>query len=65
MAFGAEPDIAAWASGVALNPARVPAGYEASPEVEEAKARVKAHTKPGVAALARLRDASWYGESQI
>lgn len=39
MAFGAEPDIAAWASGVALNPARVPAGYEASPEVEEAKAR--------------------------
>ena len=27
MAFGAEPDIAAWANTVAVNPARIPAGY--------------------------------------
>ncbi|WP_415839332.1 NAD(P)-binding protein, partial [Nocardioides zeicaulis] len=30
-AFGAEPDIASWASGVALNPARIPPDHPGSP----------------------------------
>ena len=54
MAFGAEPDIAAWASGVALNPSRVPDGYAGSGALDEARARLAASTAPGIAALERL-----------
>ena len=54
MAFGAEPDIAAWASGVALNPSRIPDGYPASAALDDARARVAASTAPGIAALERL-----------
>ncbi len=55
MAFGAEPDIAAWANEVSLNPARVPPGRASSPGVAEAKARLQASTVPALAALGRLR----------
>ncbi len=64
-AFGAEPDIAAWANEVALNPARVPPGYGSSPALEDAKARVMAHAEPGMAALVQLRDAASCREGQI
>ena len=53
-AFGAEPDIRAWANGVPLNPARVPAGQADSPAVAAALARFQANTPAGVARLAEL-----------
>jgi len=53
--FGAEPDIRSWADGVALNPARVPAGL-ADPAVDDALARLRARSPAGVAALAALSD---------
>ena len=39
-AFGAEPDIAAWANGCALNPARVEPSQRDEPEVRAAAARL-------------------------
>jgi hypothetical protein len=54
MSFGAEPDIRAWADGVALNPARVPAGYPGSPALDEALGRVQRCTGPGLDRLAAL-----------
>ena len=36
MSFGSEPDIKAWADGVALNPARVPPEHERSAELVDA-----------------------------
>ena len=51
--FGAEPDIAAWANGCALNPARIPS-QRRSPAVKAAATRLAAHRR---AVLARM--ASW------
>jgi hypothetical protein len=51
--FGSEPDIAAWASSVALNPSRVPPGH-ASPALDAARERLQAHTGPALARLAEL-----------
>lgn len=53
-AFAAEPDIAAWANGVALNPARIPPGHPGSARLDDTVARMRAHTGPGLAALDRL-----------
>jgi hypothetical protein len=53
-AFGAEPDIKEWASGVALNPARIPADTVPSARLDDALARLAAHTAPAVARLAEL-----------
>jgi hypothetical protein len=53
MSFSAEPDIREWSNGVALNPARVPAGHAGSPELDDARARLATVTAP---ALARLTD---------
>lgn len=55
-AFGAEPDISEWANRVALNPARVPAGYGESAELDAVKARLKQHREPGLQALGLLSD---------
>ncbi|QOR71565.1 NAD(P)-binding protein [Ruania alkalisoli] len=55
MAFGAEPDIAAWAHTVALNPARVPAGLS-SPALQAVQHRLATQTGPGLAALVRLHE---------
>jgi hypothetical protein len=52
MSYGADPDIKAWADGVALNPARVPPG--ASAGLDEALARLRTHAPAGVARLAEL-----------
>jgi hypothetical protein len=52
MSFSAEPDIKAWADGVALNPARVPTGYPASAALDSARERLAASTGPGLERLA-------------
>jgi hypothetical protein len=52
--FGAEPDIKDWASRVTLNPARVPPDTVPSAQLDDALARLAAHTAPGVARLAEL-----------
>ncbi len=52
-AFGAEPDIAAWANACALNPARIEPDQREDPAVQAAAARVAEVIEPG---LARLTD---------
>jgi hypothetical protein len=54
MALGAEPDIAAWANTVAVNPARIPPTYAASEELGRVRERLAASTGPGLEALTRL-----------
>lgn len=54
MSFAAQPDIRAWSDEVALNPARIPPGHPASPELDDARERLAAHTAPGVTRLAEL-----------
>ena len=53
-AFGAEPDIAAWANGCALNPARVEESRRTDPAVLAATDRLRDHSEPGLERLARL-----------
>ena len=53
-AFGAEPDIAAWANGCALNPARIEPHRRDDPEVQAATARLADVAGPGLARLAEL-----------
>jgi hypothetical protein len=53
-AFGAEPDIAAWATGCALNPARILPSQRDDPAVQAAAARLADSAEPGLAGLARL-----------
>lgn len=53
-AFGAEPDIKAWADGVALNPARIPPGHQRSAAFDDAGARLAVNVGPGLARLAEL-----------
>lgn len=54
LAYSAEPDIKAWADGVALNPSRVPPGYPQSAALDDARDRLGKHTAPGLARLAEL-----------
>jgi len=54
MALGAEPDIADWANGVAINPARIPPDQAASDELDRVRERLAAGTASGLEALARL-----------
>jgi hypothetical protein len=53
-AYGAEPDIAAWADGCALNPARITPAQRDDPEVRAAAARVASDAPRGLARLAEL-----------
>ncbi len=55
--FGAEPDIAAWANGCALNPARVEASQRELPAVQAAAARLAEHAEAGLARMTELADA--------
>ena len=55
-AFGAEPDIAAWANGCALNPARVDPSRRDDPAVQAAAARAGQHLEAGLTRLAQLGD---------
>ncbi len=54
MSFGAEPDIKAWADTVALNPARIPPDHPGSTALEDALARLRVHTGPGLERLSAL-----------
>ena len=53
-AFGTASDIMTWADGVALNPARIPAGYARTAELDDVLDRMKAHRTQGLARLAAL-----------
>ncbi len=53
-AFGAEPDIAAWADRCALNPARVDPSRRNDPAVRDAAARLAVHAERGLARMAEL-----------
>lgn len=52
--FGAEPDIAAWANGCALNPARIQPSERDDPAVQAAAARLAGVAERGLARLAAL-----------
>lgn len=52
--YGAEPDIAAWANGCALNPARIEPSRRDDPAVRAAAARVAEHAEAGLARLSEL-----------
>jgi hypothetical protein len=55
--YGAEPDIAGWANGCALNPARVDASRRDDPGVLAARERLAEHASGGLRRLAEL--AGW------
>ena len=52
--YGAEPDIAAWANGCALNPARIDPGHRDDPAVQAAAARLADDAEHGLARMAEL-----------
>jgi hypothetical protein len=52
--YGAEPDIAAWANGCALNPARIEPSQRNDPAVQAAAARLADHAEPGLVRMAEL-----------
>ena len=54
--YGAEPDIAAWANGCALNPARIEPSQRDDPAVQAAARRLADHAEPGLARMAELAD---------
>ena len=54
MSFSAEPDIREWSNQVALNPARIPSGHAGSAGLDDARERLAASTRPGLARLAEL-----------
>jgi hypothetical protein len=53
-AFGAEPDIADWANGCALNPARIEAAQRDDPTVRAAAARLADVADRGLTRMAEL-----------
>jgi hypothetical protein len=55
-AYGAEPDIAAWANGCALNPARIEPSQRDDPAVRAGAARLADHSERGLTRLAELAD---------
>ncbi len=52
--YGAEPDIAEWANGCALNPARIEPSRRDDPNVTAAAARLGDHSGRGLARMAEL-----------
>jgi hypothetical protein len=52
--YGADPDIAAWANGCALNPARVEPSQRNNPAVQTAAARLADDAERGLARMAEL-----------
>jgi hypothetical protein len=53
-AYGAEPDIAAWANGCALNPARIERSRRDDPTVQAAIARLADVTERGLVRMTEL-----------
>ena len=56
LTYGAQPDIAEWSNGCALNPARIEASRRSDPAVQAALARLTDHLESGVARMAELAD---------
>ena len=54
--YGAEPDIAAWANGCALNPSRVEPWQRDDPAVRAAASRLARHAERGLTRMAQLAD---------
>ena len=54
MSFASDPDIKAWADGVSLNPARIPADAAGSDELTDAVGRFRKHVGAGMARMAEL-----------
>jgi hypothetical protein len=54
MSFTSEPDIKEWSNRVALNPARIPPEHPGSAALDDARERLAAHLRPGLARLAAL-----------
>lgn len=54
--YGAEPDIAVWANGSALNPARITEAQRGEPAVKAAAARLAEHAEHGLASLTAFAD---------
>ena len=54
--FNAEPDVAAWANGCALNPARIDPSQRDKPAVKAAAARLADHAERGLARMSELAD---------
>jgi hypothetical protein len=54
--YGAEPDIADWANGCALNPARIPPSQRDDPAVLAAAARLADVAQQGLTRMAELAD---------
>ncbi len=52
--FGAEDDIAAWANGCALNPARIEPSQRLDPAVQAVAGRLAEHAEHGLARMAEL-----------
>lgn len=52
--YGAEPDIAAWANGCALNPSRMTPAQRDDPGVRAEASRLAAHAERGIARLTEL-----------
>jgi hypothetical protein len=52
--FNAEPDIATWANGCALNPSRIEASRRDDPAVRAAAARLSEHAERGLPRLAEV-----------
>lgn len=52
--YSAEADIAAWANGCALNPARIDSSQRHNPAVQAAAARLADHFERGLAGMAEL-----------
>ena len=53
-AYGAEPDIAAWANSCALNPSRIESSQRDDPAVQAAAARLRNSAEGGLTRLAEL-----------
>lgn len=53
-ALNAEPDIKSWLDGIAINPARVPAGHPGSAELDDALARLQVATPAALEKFALL-----------
>lgn len=52
--YGAEPDVAAWANGCALNPARIDPSRRGDPAVQAAASRLAEHAEQGLDRMAEL-----------
>jgi hypothetical protein len=54
MSFMSEPDIKDWSNRVAINPARIPPEHPGSPALDDARERLAAWVRPGLARLSEL-----------